>query len=73
MDPNVKRFNSNPLEYLSAEQMRDIHSASLDILEDCGTVIHNEKAVVLLRDAGARVNGSNRVFIPSGSVVDGYA
>jgi len=68
MDPTVKRFNANALEYLSAEQMRDVHSASLDILEDCGTVIHHEKAVALLRDAGARVKGINRVFIPSGLV-----
>jgi trimethylamine--corrinoid protein Co-methyltransferase len=66
MDPNVKRFNSNPLEYLSAEQMRDIHSASLAILEDCGTVIHHEKAVGLLQQAGARVKDDKRVFIPSG-------
>jgi trimethylamine---corrinoid protein Co-methyltransferase len=68
MDPNLKRFNSNPLEYLSAEQMRDIHSASLAILEDCGTVIHHEKAVGLLHQAGARVQDDKRVFIPSGLV-----
>jgi trimethylamine--corrinoid protein Co-methyltransferase len=68
MDSNVKRFNANSLEYLSAEQMRDIHSSSLDILEDCGTVIHHEKAVALLRDAGARVKDNKHVFIPSGLV-----
>jgi trimethylamine--corrinoid protein Co-methyltransferase len=68
MDSNVKRFNSNPLEYLSVEQMRDIHSASLAILEDCGTVIHHEKAVGLLHQAGARVKDDKRVFIPSGLV-----
>jgi trimethylamine--corrinoid protein Co-methyltransferase len=68
MDPTIKRFNANALEYLSAEQMRDIHSASLDILEDCGTVIHNEKALALLRNAGARVKAGNRVFIPGGLV-----
>lgn len=68
MDPNVKRFNSNPLEYLSDEQMRDIHSASLEILEDCGTVIHHEKAVGLLHQAGARVKNDKRVFIPGGLV-----
>jgi trimethylamine:corrinoid methyltransferase-like protein len=37
MDLNVKRFNSTPLEYLSQEQMRTIHAAALDILENCGT------------------------------------
>ncbi len=45
MDLNVKRFNSTPLEYLSEEQMGDIHSAALDILEDCGTMIHHEKPI----------------------------
>jgi trimethylamine--corrinoid protein Co-methyltransferase len=68
MDPNVKRFNANPLEYLSAEQMRDIHSAALAILEDCGTVIHHEKAVRLLQDAGAGVKEDRRIFIPGGLV-----
>jgi trimethylamine--corrinoid protein Co-methyltransferase len=68
MDPTVKRFNANALEYLSAEQMRDIHSAALAILEDCGTVIHHEKAVDLLHKAGARVKDDKRVFIPSGLV-----
>jgi trimethylamine:corrinoid methyltransferase-like protein len=41
MDPNVKRFNAAALEYFTAEQMRDIHSAALDILQDCGTIIHH--------------------------------
>jgi trimethylamine--corrinoid protein Co-methyltransferase len=68
MDVNVKRFNSTPLEYFSEEQMRRIHAAALEILQDCGTVIHNEKAVSLLQKAGAYVKGDNRVFIPSGLV-----
>ena len=68
MDVNVKRFNSTPLEYFSEEQMRQIHSAASEILQDCGTVIHNEKAVSLLQKAGAYVTGDNRVFIPSGLV-----
>ena len=48
MDLNAKRFNSTPLEYLSEEQMRAIHSAALEILEDCGTIIHHEKSIALL-------------------------
>jgi len=68
MDLNVKRFNSTPLEYLSEEQMRDIHSAALEILEDCGTIIHNAKAVDLLHRAGAYVKDDRHVFIPSGLV-----
>ena len=68
MDFNVKRFNSTALDYLSEEQMRDIHSAALDILEDCGTIIHHEKARKLLQTAGAYVKDDRRVLIPSGLV-----
>lgn len=68
MDPTVKRFNANPLEYLSPEQMRDIHSAALEILEDCGTVIHHEKAIALLHTAGACIKDDRRAFIPGGLV-----
>ena len=68
MDTTVKRFNTPPLEYLSQEQMRDIHSAALEILEDCGTVIHHEKAVGLLHQAGAHVKDDRQVFIPGGLV-----
>ncbi|UCF91877.1 MAG: trimethylamine methyltransferase family protein [Desulfobacterales bacterium] len=66
MDLSLKRFNSTPLEYFSAEQMRDIHGAALEILEDCGTVVHHKKCVELLQKAGAYVKDDKRVFIPSG-------
>jgi trimethylamine--corrinoid protein Co-methyltransferase len=68
MDPSVKRFNAPALAYLSEQQMRDIHSAAMDILEDCGTTIHHETAVALLHKAGARVKDDMRVYIPSGLV-----
>ena len=68
MDPTVKRFNAAPLEYLSREQMTDIHSAALEILEDCGTTMHHEKAVALLHQAGAYVKDDRRVCIPGGLV-----
>ncbi len=68
MDLKVKRFNSTPLEYLTEEQMRDIHSAALEILEDCGTIIHHEKSVDLLHKAGAHVKDDRHVFIPGGLV-----
>lgn len=68
MDVNVKRFKSTPLEYLSEEQMRDIHSAALEILQNCGTKIHNEKSLELLQEAGAWVKDDQRVFIPSGLI-----
>ena len=65
MDPNVRRFNAAPLEYLTHEQMKEIHSAALEILEDLGTLVHQETAVELLKNAGANVRDGNRVFIPS--------
>jgi trimethylamine--corrinoid protein Co-methyltransferase len=68
MDLNVKRFNSTPLEYLSGDQMGAIHAAALDILQDCGTMIHHQKSLALLHQAGARVKDDNHVFIPSGLV-----
>ncbi len=66
MDHDVKRFNSAGLEYLSAEEMRDIHAAALDILSDCGTVVHHAPSLELLREAGAQVEDDKRVYIPGG-------
>ncbi len=68
MDLNIKGFNSTPLEYLREDQMRDIHTATLEILEDTGTIVHHEKAVALLHKAGAYVNDGRRVFLPGGLV-----
>jgi hypothetical protein len=41
MDLNAKRFNSTPLKYLSGEQMRDIHSAALDVLWNCRDILYS--------------------------------
>jgi trimethylamine--corrinoid protein Co-methyltransferase len=68
MDLKVKRFHSTPLEYLSEEQMRAIHGAALDILQNCGTMIHHQKSLDLLHQAGAHVKDDIHVFIPSGLV-----
>lgn len=67
-DTDVRRFRSTPLEYLTPEQMRDIHSATLEVLEDCGTVVYHEKAIELLEKAGAYIKAGNRVFIPGALV-----
>jgi trimethylamine--corrinoid protein Co-methyltransferase len=64
MNQHVRRFNAGPLDYLSEREMKDIHSAALEILEDLGTIIHHEEAVKLLKKAGAHVREGNRVFIP---------
>lgn len=68
MEQKRTRFHSTPLEYLSKEQMQDIHWASIQILEDVGTVIHHEEAVQLLTEAGAHVKEGNRVFLPGALV-----
>jgi len=65
MDPNTRKFNAGPLEYLTKEQMREIHSAALEILEDLGTVVHHDEAVQLLKSGGAHVVDGTRVFIPT--------
>jgi trimethylamine--corrinoid protein Co-methyltransferase len=65
MDPNARKFSARPLEYLTKEQMREIHSAALEILEDLGTVVHHDEAVQLLKNRGAHVRDGNRVFIPT--------
>jgi trimethylamine--corrinoid protein Co-methyltransferase len=62
-DPAIKHFKANPLDYLSPEQMGAIHSASLEILVDIGTIVHHEGAVDLLKSADALVRGGNRVFL----------
>jgi hypothetical protein len=43
MDPTVKRFNTPPLEFLSREQMQNIHSTALQVPGDHATVIHHQK------------------------------
>ena len=52
------------LRMLTETQIKRIHSASLRILEETGVVFHEPEAVALLREAGAKVEGKNRVRIP---------
>jgi trimethylamine--corrinoid protein Co-methyltransferase len=68
MDMDIKRFNSTPLEYFIKDQMLDIHTATLEILEDTGTIVHHDKAVELLQAAGAYLKDGNRVYLPAALV-----
>lgn len=68
MDMSIRKFNTSLFEYLTEEQMKEIHSASLNLLEDMGTVIHHGGALELLKKAGAYVAEGNRVYIPGGLV-----
>jgi len=69
MDQNIKRFHSTPLEYLSLPQMRDIHSATLRVMEEVGAVVHHPGALALLDQAGAELKDNHRVHIP-GTLVE---
>ena len=55
------------LEILTEEQVYSIHSATLEILERIGIKCHNAKALKLLREGGAYVDG-DRVRIPPAMV-----
>ena len=68
MNPSITSFNAEPFAYLSEKQMHDIHAAALQILEEIGTVVHNEAAVELLKKAGADIRQGNHVFIPENLV-----
>jgi trimethylamine--corrinoid protein Co-methyltransferase len=63
-------FNAPPLRYFTREQLRALHSAALDILEDYGTLIQHPEAVDMLKDAGAFLTASNRICLPT-SLVEG--
>ncbi|ATW28012.1 trimethylamine methyltransferase family protein [Candidatus Formimonas warabiya] len=60
----VRIFNATEFQYLSQEQLQEIHSASLSILEDVGSLVYHEEALELLKKAGAYVENGNRVYIP---------
>lgn len=50
---------------LTVKQLEQIHLASCKVLEEVGMVIHHEGAVELLKQAGAPVEGGNRVYFPA--------
>ena len=50
---------------LTEEQIKEIHRASLEVLETAGVRLLHEEAVQLLRDAGCRVKDGNIVQIPN--------
>lgn len=52
-------------QYLSEEQKEKIHHASLELLEYTGADFHNQEAIDLLADSGARVVSDKRVKIPA--------
>lgn len=51
--------------FLTAEQIQEIHLATLDILETVGVRVLHGEGVQLLKDAGCWVEGTNIVHIPN--------
>lgn len=45
------------VRYLSDDQIQDIHLATLEVLERTGVKVRDERALALLKSAGARING----------------
>ncbi|MBT3320561.1 MAG: hypothetical protein HN389_12450 [Clostridia bacterium] len=48
-------------ETLSKSEMQDVHEASLDVLENCGIVIHSQKVLAMLKENGADVDESKEL------------
>jgi trimethylamine---corrinoid protein Co-methyltransferase len=53
---------------LTQEQCRQLHNASLEILERTGARLFNDEALTLVRKAGAKVAEGNRVRFPASLV-----
>jgi trimethylamine--corrinoid protein Co-methyltransferase len=65
------QVNLTPQFHLFTEsQMRDIHLATLHILEDTGVRVDEEESLAILERAGARVDLDRRVRVPSYLVED---
>lgn len=60
LTPRQLRNPFPPLEVLSADQVETIHAASLGILRDVGVEVLGDRALDILRRAGARVDRTNR-------------
>ncbi|MDP2984453.1 MAG: trimethylamine methyltransferase family protein [Candidatus Latescibacter sp.] len=65
MKSNSFAFETPQFRILSDNQIEEIHSASLEILERTGVLVLEEESRSLLGDAGGRVEPDGRVRIPS--------
>src|SRR4030042_496081 len=59
-------------EFLTADEVRQVHEASLVILEETGLLVRNEKARLIFARAGCRVDGDTRVVQIPRAVVEEY-
>ncbi|MCL2163907.1 MAG: trimethylamine methyltransferase family protein [Oscillospiraceae bacterium] len=65
MRANQNYQQSFGLNALSVDQIEELHFASLEVLDRVGLRFHDDKAVEILKKAGARVEDGNLVKIPS--------
>jgi trimethylamine--corrinoid protein Co-methyltransferase len=70
--PPIKGLVGGKFKPLTEDQVREIHEASLTILERTGVQVEQSEALLHLREAGAKVEG-NRVRIPPSMVEDGIS
>ncbi len=67
MRVNSKIQYTAGLNFLTEDQLEEIHLATLDVLGRVGVNVHEEESINLLKKAGAAVEGE-RVRIPAGLV-----
>ncbi len=56
-----------PLRFLTQQEMEEIHSKTLELLQEVGSIIDHEGAREMLKKAGCSVKGK-KVFFPAGLV-----
>jgi len=67
----MKSFpKKNPLKILSNDEVHDIHTATLEVLERTGVIIRQKKALELLEQAGAAVDYSKSLVRIPGHLVE---
>jgi trimethylamine--corrinoid protein Co-methyltransferase len=67
----MKSFpKKNPLKILSNEEVHNIHTATLEVLERTGVIIREEKALELLAQAGAAVDYKKSLVRIPGHLVE---
>ena len=66
----VRKNNFKYLEYLTDKEIRDIHHATLSVLESVGVKVYHEKALQMLGDAGANVDLKSQIARIPAEVVE---
>jgi len=62
---DTKRVRGGQLKVLSRDQLRDVHYATLDVLQHTGVVVHSVEALKVLDEAGADIDRKKeRAWIP---------